>query len=117
MAKCIKICSGAMRHLITVEQQSTEAQEDSIIGGQAATPWETFTTIRGNARQVSGAEAQRQGVTTELENIRVETRYRSDITVEMRLQWDGRPWNIQRLENVDYRNKLLVIYASAGVPQ
>ena len=117
MAKLTKICAGQMRHRIVIERQTAAAVADDDIGGQPATPWSTYVTIWGAAAQASGTEGEQQDRTSTVEVLRVVTRYRGDITTEMRIVFNGRPWNISRVNNVQFLNRILEITATAGVPQ
>ncbi len=104
-------CSGELRHSVTVEQ---ETQVSDGAGGFTTT-WATFASILCKIKRTRGGEPFRyDSVVTEEVN-RFVCRYRSDINAKMRLQFDGKTWNITQVEDWDYQHRWLIITAVAGI--
>jgi SPP1 family predicted phage head-tail adaptor len=112
MSKCCDFTSGMLRH--SVELQSKTRMPNG--SGGFTDSWSAYATVKGQMKPVSGSErfhAERLDATTKN---RLILRYRSDIEEHHRVKFDGRLYQIRFIENVEYRNKWLVLDLDGGVP-
>lgn len=91
---------GALRHPITIQQRSTtqdgRGQEIGTLSNIATNPtvWADVRPATGQERFVAGAE-QFQATLTH----RIITRYRSDLTNEMVVIWEGKQLDIESIQD------------------
>lgn len=82
--------AGGLRHRITIQERS-------------GAEWVYFASAWAAKEQVSGQEQFEQSnqLLQDQELIRFRIRYRSNLTHRMRVIWDGRAFDIQRVEEMD----------------
>lgn len=82
--------AGALRHRITIQQRS-------------GSDWEDLASVWAAKEQLSGQENPElaEQLLQDRELIRFRARYRSDVTHKMRVIWDSRAFDIQRIEELD----------------
>lgn len=82
--------------------------------------WVAFATCWARVRYVSGAESGSPATRESArETIEVSVRYRTDVTTKMRVQWQGRSYDITGYGDAgseDARGRELVITATAIDP-
>jgi SPP1 family predicted phage head-tail adaptor len=88
---------GRLRHRLEL-QSATMVQDAS---GEETETWATIDTIWGNVAPVGRAERFVSGADQQLATIthRVEIRYRTNITNEMRFKWGARILDIEGYED------------------
>ena len=82
--------SGRLRHRVVIQEVDPTA--DSL--GQPVPAWTEVATVWGSVEPLQGREffaAQQVNADT---TVRIRLRYRSGITPDMRISWDGRIYNI-----------------------
>ena len=102
-----------MRHRITI-QSPTVTRDGS---GDASTAWADFAVnvpaswLAGPGREFMAAEAIRAEVTG-----RLELRYLSGVTAQMRVLWDGATYNIKAPPAVDQTGRRsMILMVGSGV--
>jgi SPP1 family predicted phage head-tail adaptor len=94
---------GPKRHRLTIERRST-AENDF---GQPSDAWSTVATIWGRVRALSGRELATAAEIRPETSLRVEIRYRSDLTPEDRFDFNGRKLRILGLWDPEERRREL----------
>ncbi len=110
MAMC-KYHAGMLRHSITIEERGGTPDA----GGGMAVSWSTYATAQANVKPLSGSEALRAHHLEGRVTHRIVLRYRSGVTTDMRVLYDGRYFNIRAAINVEERGRWLEIHAEEGV--
>ena len=109
--KCCDLTAGMLRTPVTFERATTTSDG---AGGTSKT-WNTLFETRAHVRNVSGSEryrAQRLEASTQ---VRIWTRYRSDLDTSDRVVLKGEPLQIRAILNVEERDRWMEIYAESGV--
>lgn len=76
--------------------------------------WATFATVWAGARHVAGGETFRGiGIVASAE-IAFTVRWRTDITEEMRIQFDGDDYDIHRISEIGRREGLVIQASRRG---
>lgn len=106
---------GRYRHRVTLLTLTPTATAYGSVDA-----WTTYKTLWARVAQGSGGEsgspATRESAT---DSIEVFVRYRTDLTTKMRLQWQGRQYDIEGIGDAgqeDARGRELVIRATARDP-
>lgn len=108
---------GPLRHRVTIQQKSTvqdAAGEESRAYSNIVTMpnvWANVRPLGGQERFVSGAEQQIAELTH-----RVEMRYRSDLTNELAILWEGRHLDIESIEDPSGKRQYLVLKCREFTP-
>ena len=111
MAKCCDFSAGILREPVEFQRQ----QKSDIGGGASEVSYVTRCNVRASFRSLSGGErfyANRLDATTKK---RIVLRYRSDIVDSDRVIVRGRMYQIRFIDNVELRNKWLIIDLDGGV--
>jgi len=111
MAKCCNFTAGMLREPVEIQSQETT----SIGGGATELTYTNKANVRGHFKPMSGSErlyAERLDATT---RNRLVIRYRSDLTESDRVIVRGKAYQIRFIENVEFRNRWLVIDLDGGV--
>lgn len=103
--------AARLKHRITIEQPvyTTDA------AGGGTTIWTPLATVWAEIRTRSGRERLFAGKLEASSTHTITLRYRSDVTEKMRISFDGRLFNIRRVENVDAADVLLELAVEEGV--
>ena len=89
---------------------------DDGFGGQPTGA--TFVaTLPCSVVQKSGTEIFNRDQLETVDTIEVETRYRSDINTENILEFEGNQYDIKRVQDVDYRKRVLVVTAERQIDE
>lgn len=103
--------AGRLRHRLTIRQPSTSQNE---VGEEIIT-WSTLATVWGRLEALRGEE-QLQAKQLQAEIVaRAILRYRSDVTTEMRLQYESREYDIDAVL-ADATKTSLTISLTAPAP-
>jgi len=111
---------GPLRHRVTLQQRSTTldsyGQESGALSNIAPDPvvWADVrptTGADGAERFLAGAE-QVQATLTH----RVTMRYRTDLTVEMVIIWDGNTLDIESIQDPSGKRQYLVLMCREIIP-
>ncbi len=109
--KCCDIHSGMLRESVTI--QSPTNTRDSV--GGFTTVWTDVLATRAQVRGLSGSEqffAQRLEANA---SVKVTIRYRSGITEDMRVLIRDEPYQIRYIDNLEFRDRWLVMTCERGV--
>lgn len=100
-----------LRHVVTIQAQSATPNDlGEIVGGWV----DHLTRIRADVVQVGGREALAGGVNLATQPIRVYVRYRTGITEQMRLVWNGRNYDIKSIVDVGGMRRTLELVCETG---
>ncbi len=105
--------SARLNRRITIEQPVEIADG----AGGLMRNWSAVATVWAEIipQRTGGGEAVFAEQIEAASTHRITLRYRSGITPDMRIQYDGRVFNIRQITNVEQANILLVIEAEEGV--
>lgn len=108
--KCCDLYAGMLRH--SIEWQQRTSTSDGM--GGSVDGWTTVTTVRAFVKPKTGGERW-QSMRTEA-NIthRIFMRYNASVTPAMRIVFNGRPFQVKAVLNVEERNKWLEVHATKG---
>lgn len=79
--------------------------------GQLVRVWTTVATVWGFVMESKGAEAFQAARINASDMIRVKLRYRDDVTVKWRLQWQGQNYGITHIDRTEQRGGYLWLMA------
>ena len=96
-----------------VELQKPTNTKDS--GGGLTEAWTTQANLWADIKQIRGAEGYRQGQVQEKTTHAVTIRYRRDIGTNYRIVYDTDNYNIKTIQNLDSRNRFMVLECELGV--
>ena len=103
------IRAGRLNNRVVI-QSSTPA--DNAFG-EAVDSWSTLATVWAEVETMNGAEGLASGAERTSSPVVFTMRHRSDVTPDTRISWDGGEYDIESVENVAGRNKLLRVTAVA----
>ena len=109
--KCCDITAGMLRHKIAIERKQTTP--DGV--GGFTTAWTPIATPRAHVKDASGTERIQFERINAQARTRFTVRYRSDVRESDRIVFRDVAYNIRHLDNLEYRNRWLVIDADRGV--
>ena len=102
--------SGQLKHRIVIERPTEAA--DSF--GEPDKTWAEFIHTYARIAPVTGREFFDAQVVNEEKMIRFTIRFQAGITEKMRINWDGRIFNINAVLNIQENNDMLVLMATEG---
>ena len=108
--KCCDITPGMLRETATIQRQ----ERTSVGGGATEITYVNHATVRGKMEPLSGNQvmyAQRLDAQT---RNRFTMRYRADLMDSDRLVIRGRAYRITFIQNVEFRNRWLVLDLDGG---
>lgn len=111
MAKCCDYKAGMLREPVEIQSQTTV----DIGGGATTLSYTNKANVRGHFKPMSGNErlyAERLDATT---RNRLVIRYRSDLTDSDRVIIRDRAYQIRFIENVEFRDRWLILDLDGGV--
>lgn len=113
MGKCCDYSAGKLRTAVLFE---TPTRTSDGSGGSTRT-WATVTgaPTRCAAKPIGGRERYSSERTEATNLIRIVTRYTTTLKPKDRATVDGKFYNIERIDNVEFANKWIEITASGGV--
>lgn len=95
--------AGQLRHLITIED-ATESQDEY---GEPDLTWSMYTTAWAKVEPLSSRETVEARSVYQERTHRITMRHQDGITPNMRVNWDGRLFDIEGVRNVEERNRML----------
>ena len=100
------------RHRAEV-QEVTETQDDF---GDPVKTWATVSTVPAAIEPMQGSESFRSDQEIAKRPVRVLIRYRSDVTVEHRIKFGSRFFEIQSVTDPDFRGRVLELMCEETHP-
>lgn len=97
--------SGRLNHKVVIEQRV----ETKNTLGEDITTWTEYKTTWAKVSPLSGKEYLSNNEFQSVITGRVSMRYLSGVTVDMRINWDNRIFNIKSIINTDERNRELIL--------
>jgi SPP1 family predicted phage head-tail adaptor len=94
---------GPLRERVAI-QQMTETK-DAMLAAQQT--WATLLTVWAEVRPASNSEMWRRQQIQSTSNWTVTIRYRTGITPQMRVVWNGRAFLIRGVDNSDMRKRFI----------
>lgn len=95
--------AGQLRHLITIE----EAAETQDAYGEPDLTWSTYTTAWAKVEPLSSRETVEARSVNQERTHRITMRHQDGITPDMRVNWDGRTFDIEGTRNIEERGRML----------
>ncbi|MCB0190645.1 MAG: phage head closure protein [Anaerolineae bacterium] len=97
--------AGKLRHRVVIQQNTPTRDTD----GAELESWSTVATVWAAVIPLSGREQfiNAEDQTVALSSTRIEMRYRSGLTTRMRVTWSGHTYDIQRIVEVNTRQREL----------
>lgn len=114
--KTADITAGEFRFLVTVQRPTNSADGSGgfdVVWNDVATFYAQITNEQGDERYGDGTT----GRVRTFQRFAFSTWWRTDIAQTDRLSFQGTLYNIRALNNIELRNKFLVIVAESGVEQ
>lgn len=113
MGRCCDYSAGKLRTAVLFET----ATRTSDGAGGSTRAWATVSgaPTRCAAKPISGRELYSSERTEAVSGVRLVVRYTTTIKPQDRATIDGKRYNIERIDNVEFANKWLEITASGGV--
>lgn len=111
--------AGALRHLVTLEQLASGAQDEA---GQSSAVWRPFVQARASietlaVRELLASQGTAAGATHKI-TIRWQPRLESTTAVAaMRIRYRDRTFNIKGAANLDEQNREIWMLAEEGLNQ
>lgn len=95
--------AGLLRKQVVIQQPSATQNTR----GEEIPSWATFLTVRAaieplNGRELLAAQSIESQVTT-----KITIRYQSGITPDMRIKYGSRYFDIQAIQNIEERNRMI----------
>lgn len=114
MVKCCDINAGMLRTSITVERDGRTSDG----AGGYTDAWATLSGAprRANVKFKSGNERQLAARTDAVAGYKVTMRYFSGLQERDRIVIKGRAHNIRAIDNVEMRDKWLIVHTELGPP-
>lgn len=104
--------AGLFDQLVTIRQRGTTVRNGK---GENVAPWVDYLpNIYARAKPVRAQEIHRAGQAHTMDTVVFTVRYRPGITDQMQVVWNGKPYGITALVNVEGRGEDLEITATAG---
>lgn len=107
----VSLQAGQLRHLVTIQTPPTSAGTR----GQSSGSWSTVeANVPAKIENLTGREAERARQIAPTATHQVTLRYRSGVTTQQRLLFGSRELNIEHVNNLDERNRVLVLLCKEG---
>ncbi len=111
MALRYDIDPGRLRHSITIEQPPVTQDSTGGVYGD----WTTFRAVKAEVIPAGGSERDMGGGYQAQSGYVITMRYVSGVTTVMRVNFNGKRMNIDNINNVKERNRVLVLTCTEGV--
>ncbi len=109
--KCCDIIAADLRHTIEIQANN----KTSNGSGGFVYLWATFATMKAAVKNPSGYERWSAERVDAVAKVKFTIRYRADVVEGNRIIFNGVLHNITFIDNLEYRNRWLVIDAERGV--
>ncbi len=96
---------GRLNHKVVIEQRT----ETKNTLGEDETTWSTYKWTWAQVSPLSGKEYLANNELQSVVTGRVSMRYLSGVTVDMRINWDNRIFDIISIINTEERNRELIL--------
>jgi len=109
--KCCDITPGMLRHTIVIERLT---RTDDNAGGYTDS-WATWKTVKASIKNVSGTERlHSQRLDAEV-SMKMTIRYIDGLTEIDRVSFRSKVYQIRYIDNVEFRDRWLILSLSGGV--
>lgn len=106
--------AGELRHRVTIQHFVTGSPQQTSSGAPDGA-WATYLTVYGKVVALSGrALFVAQQHDSEVTH-RIDIRYRSGVTDQMRVLFSGLYFYISWIDSVEFRNAELYLYCKQGI--
>jgi SPP1 family predicted phage head-tail adaptor len=102
--------AGKLRHKLTIEKTT---HITNAFGEQEST-WKTFAEVWGRIRPLTGSERVVAAQTAAMEDAVFDIRYLEGIDPKMRINVNGKHYDISSIQDIEERNRSLVVYARSS---
>lgn len=102
---------GSLRQRVTIQTLTKTADG---IGGWTQS-WATLATVWADLFPLSGREIYSQGQVQSPVTHKCVIRYRDDVTTKHRVSYNGNPYNIRAVLNLNERSEWLELHLESGV--
>lgn len=109
--KCCEIVPGSLRHTITIERL---ARTTDNAGGWTDS-WATLHTVKAAIKNVSGSERLHSMRLDAEVTMKATIRYLSDLKEADRVVFRGKRYQIRHIDNVEFRDRWLILSLDGGV--
>lgn len=109
--KCCDITPGMLRHSVELQSQTNTPNGS----GGFTKSWSTYATVRAGMKATSGWERSAADRLDAQTKNKLTIRYRADIKESDRVLFRGRAYNIRFIDNVEFRDRWMVIDLDGGV--
>jgi SPP1 family predicted phage head-tail adaptor len=109
--KCCDITAGMLRHHVVIERLT---KTPDGLGGWVKS-WGLVAITRAYMRVTGGSEVNSQDRLNMVQRQRAYIRYRSDLLPNDRLVFDGKPFQIRVINDLEFRKKWLELDLESGV--
>jgi head-tail adaptor len=107
--------AGQLRHRITVQQNTANAETPAADGTVTAVWAALYANISAEVIQVAGGEVLRGGIQVQATTTHaIRLRYRGDISPEMRIVWGALTLHVTRVWDADGRTRETLLEAEAA---
>lgn len=103
---------GNLRERVTLQ----ERVETTSPSGEPITTYETIATVFARVEPLKGLEKATTAQTVATQAYNVHVRYRDDLSVLDRVQWNGQDLDIKAISNPDERRRFLQLDCEAVAP-
>lgn len=103
MSRPVSITAGDLRERVTLQSVSTSR---NAIGGLVE-EWDDVDTIWARIEPMGAGEQWRRLQMNAQANWKITTRYRTDVTPQMRFEWQGKTFLIRGITSADERKRFL----------
>lgn len=100
-----------LRYSVTLEQRGTALNAY----GESAPVWTTFATVRAGIEPYGGRETLLAGAAVGEQNVRIVLRHIDGLTPQMRVNWNGRYYDIKAMAEADQARRLIELTCTQGV--
>ena len=101
--------AGTLDRVIVIQRKTTE--QDAI--GHPVETWSTLATVSASFRGLSGSESIRAGRAVAAETGIFTIRYLTGVTVQDRISYGGKSWDIENLREIGRREALEITAGAA----
>ena len=103
--------SGDFNRQVTIQARSTSRDAS----GAQLTTWADVVKVNANIQALSGRELELAKAFSSEVGYQIDVRYRTGLTAKHRLLYQGQPFNIHAVLDVDTKHEVLQLMCSAGL--
>lgn len=109
--KEVRVDPGQLRQVIIIEQRGTVTRSAS---GAVSYAWSTFATVRASIERLGGSEQLGPGSFQVQAAHQITIRYLAGLDSTMRVNFNGRYFDILDIDNVWERNRVHILQVREG---